>query len=242
MLFSPSGHIAFAHFPKTAGSSLALWFRERFPDAHYVDPHNPHVPVRASLERLGLVPGRPSSPRLVRETLRVFEQGLKTLRISRHRCDLRIIGVVRDPFEMMVSLYQYWRRYPPAEDVHDRLYRCAVTGSFRDFVECAVVQHALGTYERFFDVGGPAWPGTRLIDFACLTDELAAVAHEFGIPRPDEPPAVANAAPGGLGDLEGYRYEVEDLLDAIHARFHWYYDRAWSSSARQTGRRLLRAA
>lgn len=242
MLYSPSGQIAFAHFPKTAGSSLGLWFRERFPDAQYVDTNNPHVPVRASLERLGLVPGRARRLRLVRETLRVFEQGLKTLHISAYRCDLRIIGVIRDPFEMIVSLYKYWRRHPPAEHVHDRLYRSALTGSFREFFQLAVVERLLGTYERFFDVDGPAWHGTRLINFECLREELAAEARELGIPRPDEPPAFTNAAPGGLGDLEVYRCEVEDLLDALHARFHWYYNRRWTSSARHTGRRLRLAA
>ena len=60
MLYSQSMDIGFAHYPKTAGHSLTRWFREVFPDARLVEPHPiyevNHLPVRYSLEQLGLVP------------------------------------------------------------------------------------------------------------------------------------------------------------------------------------------
>lgn len=37
MLIVPSANLAFAHFPKTAGTSLARLLQDRFPDARYVD-------------------------------------------------------------------------------------------------------------------------------------------------------------------------------------------------------------
>jgi hypothetical protein len=49
MLYSPAARVAFAHYPKTAGCSMTEWFQRVFPEAAHVDPDNPHVPVRASL-------------------------------------------------------------------------------------------------------------------------------------------------------------------------------------------------
>ena len=49
MLYSLVHNIAFAHYPKTAGSAIAEWFRRSFPDACYVRPGHPHVDVRRSL-------------------------------------------------------------------------------------------------------------------------------------------------------------------------------------------------
>ena len=57
MLFSPASQIAFAHYPKTAGSSLTRWFCGHFFDAAYIEPGNCHMPVRMALEELERLDG-----------------------------------------------------------------------------------------------------------------------------------------------------------------------------------------
>lgn len=73
MLYSRSMDLGFAHYPKTAGHSITKWFREVFPDARLVEPHPlyevNHLPVRDSLEKLGLVPRRVDHPRKMRRGL-----------------------------------------------------------------------------------------------------------------------------------------------------------------------------
>jgi hypothetical protein len=44
VLYSRASRIAFAHYPKTGGTSLQQWFREAFPDAQLLVPDNPHLP------------------------------------------------------------------------------------------------------------------------------------------------------------------------------------------------------
>ncbi|MFM1902724.1 MAG: Sulfotransferase family, partial [Planctomycetota bacterium] len=213
------GHLAFAHYPKTAGSSLTAWFRRSFPDASYVEPGNCHMPVRRSLEHLGLVASIGDRPRLVRECLRIVQ------RLSPARCDLPIIGVVREPFEMLISLYEYWRRCEFAEEPAGELIQAARTGTFRTFLGLAVGEKLLANYETYFDVGGPAWATTRLIDFQCLRPGLAAVCQEFGIDPPAEILRM-NAAPRRHRDAGGYLAEAGAFVFEVRSHFRWYYDEA----------------
>ncbi|MFM8415758.1 MAG: hypothetical protein ACKOCX_13680 [Planctomycetota bacterium] len=225
MLFSRAGQIAFAHYPKTAGCSLTAWFRERFPDAAYVEPRNCHMPVRTSLEGLGLVTARPRRNRLVRNWLRLVGRVAPRLVAETQRVDLRIIGVVREPFEMLVSLYEYWRRYEFSEEPEAELIRTARTGTFREFLSVAVGDGHLANYETYFDVGGPAWQTTRLIDFQALEPGLAQVCEEFGI----EPPATLerlNAAPRQRRDLGDYLAQAGSLVFEVRSHFRWYYEEA----------------
>jgi hypothetical protein len=225
MLFSPLGQIAFAHYPKTAGCSLTDWFRELFPDAAYVEPGNCHMPVRTSLTRLGLVPPRPRPSRLVRTWLRVVDQIAPRPAGDTPRVDLKIIGVLREPFEMLVSLYEYWRRYEFDEEPAATLIHTARTGTFREFLALAVGERRLANYHTYFDVGGPAWRSTRLLDFQSLEPGLAAICDEFGI----EAPATLgrrNAAPQGSRDMGRYLAEAGGLVFDVRSHFRWYYEQA----------------
>ena len=219
MLYSPAAHIAFAHYPKTAGSSLTAWFRGSYPDSGYVEPGNCHMPVRTSLERLGLVTGHDGRPRIVRECLRIVQ------RLAAPRCDLPIIGVIREPFEMLISLYDYWRRYEFAEEPAGELIRAARTGTFRQFLALAVGEKLLANYETYFDVGGPAWATTRLIDFQAIEPGLETVCEEFGI----EPPVFLgrlNASPRQGRDAGTYLAEAGALAFEVRSHFRWYYEEA----------------
>ena len=52
MLISRTHKLAFAHYPKTAGTSLQRWFIDTCPDAELLVPDNPHYPVSQSLKKL----------------------------------------------------------------------------------------------------------------------------------------------------------------------------------------------
>ena len=211
MLYSESKRLAFAHFPKTAGSSLSAWFRRQFSDAVYVEPGTPHLQVRPALERLGLMKAPPRRSRLVRNGLRLVRPFVPQKPACTPRCDLKIIGVVREPFEMLVSLYEYWRRCNFQEEPPQPIIQVAITSSFREFLELAVRKRVLETYESFFDVGGPAWETTRLIDFDSLQPSLEAVCREFGL---DPPTGVErlNAAPSRVREAGSYLAEAGSLV------------------------------
>jgi len=57
MLYSASQNLGFVHYPKTAGHSVASWFKRSFPDAIYLDPPTEHkvshLSVIPSLSLLG---------------------------------------------------------------------------------------------------------------------------------------------------------------------------------------------
>jgi hypothetical protein len=241
MLYSPAARVAFAHYPKTAGTSITSWFHQRWSDAGYVEPSNCHLQVRASLERLGVVAAPVKRPKVVRECLRLARQLAPQTFASPERCDLKIIGVVREPFAMLISLFEYWRRCRFDEEPTGPLINAARTGSFRTFLELAVGERRLHNYCTYFDVDGPAWPTTRLIAFESLESGLAAVCREFGI----DPPAGLdrrNAAPRGGRDRGAYVAEAGSLLFEVRSHFRWYYEEAERVLVHGERKTLARAA
>jgi hypothetical protein len=190
MLHSPKHNVVLAHYPKTAGTSLQLWFAEAFPDARMVVPENKHIAVQPALSLLS-----PTIP--------------------------RIIGVLRDPLEMIVSLYEYWRPAPKPQS--DAYIRAAQECSFRDFLAASVIGGRLPNYQQFFEVGGPGWANTRLLDFHSLHDSLRQVCREFGLPEPPSLPTT-NTSPSGVKDLARYREEAGPVLPFVEQHFRWYYE------------------
>ena len=210
VLYSRASGVAFAHYPKTGGTSLQHWFRRAFPDARLLVPDNPHLPVRTALEMIaadhGHVPRHPWLPwAAVRQT----------------PAPRLIVGVLREPFAMLVSLFEYWRDFPFAVEPTAAFIRAARRGGFVEFVRLAVVDGQLPTYESFFDAGGPAWPRTRLLDFQSLEAAMPALAGDL---RLRQPPALEHRnAHGGTRDLDAYRAAAGSLMDRVHAYFGWYY-------------------
>ena len=239
MLYSQSMDIGFAHYPKTAGHSLTRWFREVFPDATLVEPHPlyevNHLPVRDSLEQLGLVPRRDRFSgrrhRLTRACFKVsrtlshcFPAGLRAATVAGKPCATRIIGVVREPFEMLVSLFEYWRSYAFEEEPTQPLIQCARRGTFRGFVAMAVAEGGLANYDDFFDMHGPAAANTRLLDFNSLEPALLQVCREFGVSMPEAKLGLLNVGPSRHRDLQRYRNEAGPMLAEVRAHFRWYYE------------------
>lgn len=217
MLYSLAANVAFAHYPKTAGSAIAEWFRRSFPDARYVKPGHPHVDVRRSLAWLS---GGRSLPPL--ERLRYLARASNWRLPMEPRPDLpariRIIGVVREPLEMLASLYEYWRRGDANPNPRDRLVTAAWEGRFTDFVAMAVGGR-LPSYAAFFDAGGPAWANTRLVHFADVEDGLARVCREFGLRVSVDLPR-KNCGSGRDRPLAA---TTDALAERVDRAFAWYH-------------------
>jgi hypothetical protein len=226
MLYSPRHSIAFAHYPKTAGHSLVKWFRATFPDARFInpDPIHPvsHLSVRESLDRLGIAPqpfrflgrsGRNAVGSLARHIL-PFPQP-----------QLRIIGVVREPMSMLVSLFEYWKTYDFGTEPITPLIAAARTGSFPTFLHRAVVRRELPKYDNFFDVGGAAWETTRLLDLETLDEDLAELTEAWGIETPVPRLERCNVGPRQVRDLSPYVDEAGALATVARSYFGWYYRR-----------------
>jgi hypothetical protein len=238
MLYSDRSGIGLARHPKTASSALTAWFLEAFPDAKASDPRDPHVSVPMSLRRFGLVSAPKSPPKwhtVLPKALRP-RPALPGLVRS-----ITVIGVVREPFEMLVSLYSYWRRR--ATEKHRRpgaLSYTAAHGSFRDFVVHAVIERKLPNYHDFFGLGLPEQPPLKLIDFRSIRSGLEAVCRDHGITVSTTVPA-ANVAPSSH-DYDRFRDEVRFMLPAIRARYRWYYEEASHLLAKSSGSLTLRPA
>lgn len=215
MFYSPRGHIGFVHYPKTAGTSLQHWFRRVFPDGDLLDPENPHLTVASSLA--AVQERRKRAGRGWRKWVPALLGGY-----PKREAVPRIVGVIRDPLEMLVSLYEYWRRHDFAVEPTAAFIRCARQDSFHAFVRMAVVDGQAPTYEWFFDVGGPAWPSTRLINYHALERGLEELCGEFGIDRP--PYLEKRNATSGTRDLDAYRREAGSLIDDVERHFRWYYE------------------
>lgn len=215
MFYSPRGHIGFVHYPKTAGTSLQHWFRRVFPDGDLLDPENPHLTVASSLAAVQ------ARRKRVGRGWRKWVPSLLGGCPEREAVP-RIVGVIRDPLAMLVSLYEYWRRHDFAVEPTAAFICCARRDSFPAFVRMAVVDGQAPTYEWFFDVGGPAWPATRLINYHALERGLKELCGELGIDRP--PYLEKRNATSGTRDLDAYRREAGSLIDDVERHFRWYYE------------------
>lgn len=238
MLYSHAHRLAFAHYPKTAGSAISVWFRRAFPDAVEVDPGEPHIDVRRALGRLaGAGSWSAFGRRARRDTDRATAWSGDPLAARR----VRFVGVVRSPLEMLVSLYEFWRRLDTHPAPGNRLITTARTGSFRQFVDMAICRRRLPNYASFFDVDGPAWSRTRLVHFGAVESGLQHVLDDLGVPvqvRLER----HNHAPVERWPLEDYRREAGPVMPEVHRRFAWYYRNEPFFSRGTTAAPIARAA
>jgi len=220
MLYSAKHHIAFAHYAKTGGGSISTWFIAAFPDATEVCPVDCHVPVRAALAMLTGGESMPPWRRWFRPNRMARLKAARRFDVHRAR-ELRVFGVVRSPFDMLVSLFRWYRMPEHRSSTPHPLRNAAERGDFRGFVEEAVVSGRLRPYEDFFDVGGLAWPRTRLVHFDTLEAGLKEVLAEFQIPIPVALPRLNQAVPDGK-NRDSYERQAGSLLAAVDRYFAWY--------------------
>lgn len=226
MLYSPSQRIAFAHYPKTAGHSLVTWFRATFPDARFLRPDPvhlvSHLPLRESLDLLGMAP---QPLRFLGRSTRNAIGSLASRVLPFAKPSPRIIGVVREPMSMLVSLYEYWKHYDFGSQALTPLIMAARSGCFRTFLHRAVVRRDLPRYENFFDVGGAAWNSTRLLDFDTLEESLGELVRDWDLPAPSTRLERRNVGPRRVQDLTPYEQQAAALTAVARSYFGWYYRR-----------------
>ena len=219
MLVSAQANLAFAHFPKTAGTSLTAMLTAALPDARLIDPADKHLAVRESYRRLCR---RKNPVRAWMRRLKGLPCGTCEVEVPDPKA-LRVIGVVREPFDMAVSLFEYWRKYLAHRSDRDAtpLISAATRGDFIGFLELLGEDASqFPTYHQFYDVEGPLWPNTILIDFAHLKEGLAEAFAQLDIKvdldqlgqlntnaRTEAQMLERRAQAGGLADKVRRRYE-----------------------------------
>jgi hypothetical protein len=237
MLISRTHKLAFAHYPKTAGTSLQRWFLDTCPDAELLIRDNPHYPVRQSLARL-------KPPTWQRRLRRLTYNSIKLLSPAHAEGyrprpgSLRIVGVMRDPFEMLVSLFEFWQREPAVAGSEDAFISCTQHHTFRDFLAAAVIGGRILSYEQFFDVGGPLWQNTTLLDFESLQPALQTFCDDNGLGHARPLPSLNRSA--GRRDIQRYLDEAGPLMADVRKHFRWYYEEGVHLMIR--GEKPLRAA
>ena len=238
MLVSRQHRIAFAHYPKTAGTSLQRWFIESFSDSTLLLPNNPHLDVASSMKVMQPNKWQREITRLQQHSLRFVSPTLAA-QYGPWQTSLQVIGVMRDPFEMLVSLFEFWQRVPFAIEPTNAFIGCARHGCFRDFLAAAVIGGRVPNYKQFFNVGGPLWHNTRLLDFESLKPALDVVSVDFGVLNPRPLPEL-NRSLRGQRNLDCYRDEAGPLMAEVHRHFRWYYEEGVHLMIR--GKEPLRAA
>lgn len=223
MLYSAKNNIAFAHYPKTAGTSVSAWFKATFQDAVYIEP-NPtyeisHYDVKKSLQHL-----KPNPKWHERILDKIFDNKFQ---IDSTIDSLRIIGVLRDPFDMLVSLYEYWRNIDRSQFKEPKLIPLIIAAreeSFTHFLALALDKHPVVSYRDFFDVGGVCWPKTRLLAFECIDQALIEVCSEFNLPAPKKILKILNPNPKTIHSIQPYLRQAGSLVNHVEQHFHWYYN------------------
>jgi len=219
MLVSLSHNFAFVHYPKTAGTSVIDLLTSCIPDLHLIDPSDKHLDVQGGLKRL-MLQNQP-----IRRRMAAF------LGRPSGRCDvtlpapleLRVLGILREPFEMTVSLFEHWgRALPDDEKHHSPLASAATKGDFQAFLRImAFDDHTFPAYRTFYDFGGPLWAQTTLVDFAHLRSGLAEALAQLGIKADLDLLRHLNAGDRTPERMQSFEKQAGPLLGSIRKRFGW---------------------
>lgn len=120
----PERVIVFLHVPKTAGTSLWEWMRETIrPGLLCPDRHR--MPSDLPPERVAEL-----------ASYRAFAGHFDVIDLESFPRPRAVFTVVRDPVEMLISLYDYWRAHEPSHVERHNLVgpRLASRCSFEEFV------------------------------------------------------------------------------------------------------------
>lgn len=241
MIYSQEHNIAFVHYPKTGGTAMFDWFTNTFPDACLVLPGYHHVALKRGVELLKHQYETGQSLFTNFCTKCLSKLGYDNCGFNKISNQMRVIGVIRNPLEMLISLFEFYSKSPMSADDFPMV-KTAQNRNFARFVGLAVNEQQISKYEDFFDYGGRFWNNTRLIDFNNLQAGLEEVCREIGIPS-HIPLQKLNSGSGSYKNIDEYKKEMS--VNYIHFRdyFKWYYTTGVnimvSGSAKKT---LLRAS
>jgi len=134
---------------------------------------------------------------------------------------LRVVGVVRDPFQMAVSLFDYWHRcLTEREKDHSALMAAAYRGDYLGFMGLISSDESrFPTYLQFYDFGGPLWPATALVDFAHLREGLDQAFAAFGVRVDLGRLPLRNVSRRPEGHMRLRELEAGPLAEAIRRRY-----------------------
>jgi hypothetical protein len=219
MLYSKQYGLGFLHYPKTAGASLIRWFSGQTGDAKFVDDSSVGVSHYGLRESRKLLLAQKLS-RTPRPSLRVPNSLLGFA--SRH-LKVRAFGVLRDPVDMLISLYEFWGQHPLTFNSPFPLMRSARQDSFRVFVEMATITHPLPRYEDFFDFRGPNWSTTELAAFDHLKPGLRELCEKWSLDWEPEKLDHLNSGPGLGIPRDSYLAELGSSIELVYKHYAWYY-------------------
>lgn len=222
MIYSPAHNIAFAHYPKCGGTSITNWFKNTFEDAQFLETERlhkrvSHLNVKGAIELL--------QRRQKKTSLWNRSDSNPPMALT----ELRIIGVLRDPFDMLVSLYTFWKHVPSTSlgvAVLPKVIQTAREESFCRFLEVAILEKKVMTYHSFFNVDGPLWNQTYLLPFENLENALTKLSVELDLPASKAWLNRLNVNPKPDRKIHTYLYEASSLLADIEQHFSWYYSEA----------------
>ena len=222
MIYSPAHNIAFAHYPKCGGTSITDWFKNTFEDAQFLETERLHKRV-SHLNVKGAI-------KLIRSRQKnIFRKNNSDSNPPIALNELRIIGVLRDPFDMLVSLYTFWKHAPLTSfgvAVLPKVIQTAREESFCRFLEVAILEKTVETYHSFFNVDGPLWNQTYVLPFENLENALTKLSVELDLPASKTGLKRLNVNPKPDRKIHTYLYEASSLLADIEQHFSWYYSEA----------------
>jgi hypothetical protein len=237
MLFNDE--LLFLHVPKAAGTSVTSYLIRSLPGQITLtepadrlaasDRVSVFARAKLGLRRLRRHAGLLRRPQLKliegtrHENLREASEVLR--RMGRRLEDFRmILAIVRNPYELEVSRYHFFRRghFGVQGLAHELAEELAQAGDFATFARLAPYHGRLpGRIEEWFEIDSSIPQNLRILRFENLQHELAAAVDALGCRRVPLP-NLNTSVHGPYTD-----YMTREIEQAIYEKFRWPFDRGF---------------
>ena len=207
--------VLFLHVPKAGGTSITHYLLNTLPGPiHYI---HTLVPSSSPGTRIVHIPGFPH------QTIESAAKIMRVLGIDVEQIPL-ILAVLRNPYDLAVSLYGWFRRPDNVALDGNALRTVALTSSFREFVIAAAKQRGdhLGQARGFFHLRGTIPPNLRVVRFDYLEVDVHSALAEFGIRNAVEMPHYNRSTRGTYPTY--YDALTEEI---VFAKNRWVFERGF---------------